>query len=129
MLGGFRVLDTGGNRMPVLIDVPTTSTYVRQNIVLNGLNYVFSYKFNSRDERWRLSIYRNDEAIVESIKILENQFLLGQYILDGFEGDILCFRSLESTDKPVTLGTLGIGKDYELIYYTLQDLLELAEDE
>lgn len=110
--------------MPLIIDTPSSS-WSQQDVTLGGKKYTFVYKYNSRDERWRLSISIGGTEIISSVKVMENQLLLGRYILPDFDhGDLACVRS-EDDGKPVGKDNLGAGKPYELLYFTNEELAEL----
>lgn len=112
--------------MAISIDVPTESANVKQDITLSGTNYLFRYTYNTRDQRLRLSIYLDDELVIASVKIMENQLLLQNYILPDFpDGDLLCVRFKGDETTPATLGNIGIDQNYELIYLTNEELEEL----
>lgn len=109
--------------MPVIIDTPTTSSNTRQDIVLAGITYTFKYKYNSRDKGIRLFIYLNGEPLILGLKLMPNQLLLTQYLLPNFaHGDLACIRVKGQPDTPLTLGTLGIGREYELMYFTNEEI-------
>lgn len=108
--------------MSLKINVPE-SAWSEQSVSLNGINYRFVFTFNGRDERWRLSIYIGNTAVIEGLKILENQALLGQYLLDDFNhGELFCFRMKED-GLPVGRNNFGLGKAYELVYYSNEEIL------
>lgn len=55
--------------MALKLPVPS-SAWSSQDITLGGLTYTFEYAYNSRDERWRLSIYYNEEPVILGVKIM-----------------------------------------------------------
>ena len=108
--------------MALRIPVPDTS-FAENTFSLGGINYRFVFRFNDRDERWRIDIYINDDPVKLGIKVMENQLFLSRYRLEDFDhGDIGCFRVLETTE-PVGRNNLGIDKAYELIYLTNEEIL------
>lgn len=108
--------------MPVSIPTPNTAN-TKQSITLGGKEYEFTQKFNERDSRWRLSISLSGEVIISGIKLVENRRLLSRYILSDFDhGDLFCMRR-KSTSEDVGRNNLGIGKEYELIYLTNEELI------
>lgn len=113
--------------MAVSINVPIEYPNVSQTITLSGVTYVFIYTYNTRDERLRISIYRDDNLVIAGLKIMENQFLLQNYILDQFsDGDLICVRMKGDSSIPATLGTIGIDREYELVYLTNDEISELT---
>jgi hypothetical protein len=111
--------------MPLEIVVPE-SPFTIQDITLGGFKYDFTYAFNTRDDRWRFDIVDADNnPVITGVKIMENQDLLGRYILPGFShGGIFCIRVLETTD-PVGRNNLGSGLPYSLFYFTNEELSAL----
>lgn len=105
------------------LPVPSAA-WSSQNITLGGLDYTFIYSYNTRDERWRVSIYLNEDPVILGIKIMENQRLLNDYILSNFDhGDVICFR-VKDDGLPVGRNNLGIDKAYELVYFSNSELGE-----
>lgn len=110
--------------MALKIPVPASS-WSTQAITLGGLDYTFEYQYNSRDERWRLSIYFNNEPVILGLKIMENQLLLANYLLADFDhGDIICLR-IKDDGLPVGRNNLGFGKSYELVYVGYDEVVEI----
>ena len=90
---------------------------------MDGINYTFKYKYNERADRLYISIYLNSRPIIEGVKIIENQMLLSQYLVDNLiAGDLVCTRMLGDESTRATLGTIGIGNTYELQYFSRQEL-------
>lgn len=111
--------------MPLSIDVPEEA-WSSSNVSLAGTTYSFRYSFNNRDERWRLSIYIGARAIITGVKIMENQLLLRNYGLDDFShGDLACVRAKQSS-FPVGFDNFGRDKEYELVYYSNEEIQELT---
>jgi hypothetical protein len=107
--------------MPQSIPVPEQST-AKYRVVLNGLSYIFVFRFNTRDKRWYFDLYSDEEILLKGgTKVMENQSLLLRYNIEGFFGDIICEKSNKVEDT-VGRSNLGIDKDYELIYYTQEEL-------
>ena len=110
--------------MAVRIDVPV-QPWSTQNVSLGGQDYEFEFKYNGREDRWRFSIRQEDTTIVSGIKVVENQIFLINYVLPLFShGDIMCRRILKD-NKQVGRNNLGLGKPYELYYYSYLELDEL----
>lgn len=107
--------------MALKIPVPASS-WSSQTITLGGKEYTFEYTYNTRDERWRLGIYYQGDAIITGLKIVENAPLLETYTLPDFDhGDIYCVR-IKDDGENVSRNNLGYGKSYELIYVTNEEL-------
>lgn len=110
--------------MAVTIGTPVSAS-ATQTIALGGKTYEFVYSLNSRDNRVRLDISFDDSPIITGVKLMENESLLQRYDLVEFShGDLFCIRVLK-TDEEVTLENLGIGKPYELMYLTNDEITTL----
>jgi hypothetical protein len=107
--------------MPQSIPVPSQSL-AKYRVPLNGLSYIFVFRFNGRDERWYFDLYSDEEELLKGgVKVMENQSLLKRYLIDNFNGDIIC-EKVSQGDSFVGRDNLGIDKDYELVYYTQEEL-------
>ena len=108
----------------LLIPVPEVSN-ATLNLQLGGLEYTFIYSYNERDARWRFDLYLQDTPVITGVKIVESQFFFSKYILSGFDhGDIACIRTGSSKDA-ASRDNVGIGKNYELVYFTNEEIANL----
>jgi hypothetical protein len=104
------------------IQVPTTATD-KYNVVLGGTTYNITFRFNTREARWYFDLYQEDNTPIKlGVKVMENQSLLFRYRLDNFSGDIICIEVGNSESKYVGRDNLGIDKEYQLVYYTEEEL-------
>jgi hypothetical protein len=111
--------------MALKIPVPEAA-YAENQFSLGGINYRFVFRFNDRDNRWRVDIYINEDPVKLGLKVIQNIPLLSRYLLDDFtHGEIFCIK-MKDTTEPVGRDNLGIGKSYELIYMTYQELAALS---
>lgn len=102
------------------ISVPDSAD-ADQNVTLGGLEYKFTTRYNTRDQRWRLSISLQGAPIISGLKVMENQDLLNGYLLANFShGSLYCAR-IRQDDQQVGRNNFGIGKAYELIYLTTKE--------
>lgn len=111
-----------------VIKVPTApAAWGSRQVALGGINYKMVWRFNDRDNRWQFDLYQNETLVIGGVKVVENTPLLATYRLEAFNhGILICLRTVNTTE-PVGRYNLGIGKDYELIYLTNQEVLELQE--
>jgi hypothetical protein len=106
------------------IPVPDSASS-KQDVALGGINYTFTFTFNSRDSRWRFDLDINEEVVISGIKVMENQDFLKRYALEDFDhGEIFCIR-IKEDGKDVGRDNLGVDKSYELIYVTNEELAAL----
>lgn len=107
----------------IVINVPN-SPWSENRMSFGGQFYNVIFRYNSRDERWRMDIYKEDVPVILGVKIMENQSLLKKHSLKDFShGDIGCLR-IEDDGKPVTRDNLGVGLPYELVYFTNEEMAE-----
>ena len=103
------------------IPVPEES-FAEFQLLLAGIEYRFVYKFNTRDDRWYIDIFIDEDPVILGVKVMENQSLLDRYHLPDFDhGDLRCLR-LGSSLAPVGRDNLGIGKNYDLVYFSNEEL-------
>lgn len=107
--------------MPVSIEVPT-SAWSEIDVPLNGELYTITYRFNDRDQRWRMDIRKEGVDIILGVKIVGQQSLLSMCPLEGLSGDIQCHRNKKTTEG-VGRDNLGVGKEYELLYFAPEELI------
>jgi hypothetical protein len=102
------------------------SAWSKSDVSLGGTTYSITFAFNERDQRWRVSIYKGSTPVILGVKVMETKMLLGPYDLPLFDhGDIGCFR-MQSTTEDVGRDNLGIGKEYELIYFSNSEIEEIT---
>lgn len=69
-----------------------------------------------------MDILFNDVLIKAGIVLTDGSWLLGKYALDIFDGADMRVFKIKDTDAPVGRYNLGIDKDYELIYFTREEM-------
>lgn len=114
--------------MPLTLSVPTGSSWTTQVTELGNVSYTFVYSINPRytTRRMYLDIFLDETPVKTGIKLMSNITLL-PYLLTTFDhGQLFCIKLGAATDTSPTLGNIGLGLDYELIYYTNEELLALA---
>jgi hypothetical protein len=107
--------------MATSIPVPE-SAYKTIIIALNDESYDLTFRFNEADERWRVTIEKEGTVIFEGLKIVEEQWLLAQYHLPLFNHGSLYCKRIYDDGLPVGRSNLGLGKPYELIYFSKEEI-------
>ena len=110
--------------MPLFINVPDSAN-AEQEVSLGGINYNFKFSYNSRDQRYRLSIYLGTESLVDGLKLIENNSITGKYDLVNFDHGELFLVRIEDTSKEASRDNIGFDKPYRLTYYTNDELTGL----
>lgn len=104
------------------IPVPDLS-YSEATITLNGLIYSFQYRFNSRSDRWKLDILDSEGVyLIKGLTLIEGFSPTSYHNITGFSEGLLIPVEVNVSDAPVGRDNLGIGKDYNLIYATFEEL-------
>lgn len=111
--------------MALKIPVPD-SAWSEISVTLGGQAYDITFRFNDRDieeKHWRMDIYQDNTPVLLGIRISPYIPLLSRYRLDLFDhGELICVRMFKGEDK-LTRNNFGIGKTYELVYYSNEELL------
>ena len=108
----------------IRLNVPN-STWSTSRVVLGDVLYEAVFRFNSRDERWRLDLYREGEPVIRGLKLMENAFLISRHVIDNWGGGDLFTIRIKNDNKPVTRDNLGLNRSYELIYFTQDEYDDL----
>lgn len=79
--------------------------------------YEVEFKYNSRDERWRISLFYQGEPVIRGLKLMENFPLTYRYVLDNWQKDN-DFYAVRVKQDGLMVGrdNTGIGKSYELVF-------------
>ncbi len=101
--------------------VPDTD-WSSQVITLGGTTFVLELKYKERTQRWYMSLFSSDGVkLLSEKKIVDGQTMTGLYDLPGMYGGIFCERAYGLEVYP-TRQTLGIGKEFNLVYYTQEEM-------
>jgi hypothetical protein len=114
--------------MPSFITMPIESSYTEQVVELSGVKYNMSVTLNEAFEVPRLyvDLYLDDEPIILGQKVLANAVLSPPYTSEDFpDGYLFCFRFTNNKEAEATLGTVGSDLEFEIVYYTTDELESL----
>lgn len=105
--------------MALSIPLSQTLPYYKQSTVLDNVNYIFQFKFNSREQAWYMEIRNQDnEILLSSIKLLPGFDLFRNHKhknKDGlFLNPIILFKKNTPSERVIGLNNMGL--DYELLY-------------
>ncbi|MCP3921258.1 MAG: hypothetical protein GY714_01605 [Desulfobacterales bacterium] len=94
------------------------------NITLEGVTYIFQYRFNSRNKRFFLNILEEDGTeLVMGMRLLEFSTPNFNYPnVDAPQGLLFVSQLQQDAEDFATLGNFGISKDYSLIYFTSDEV-------
>lgn len=103
--------------MPLSLNVPS-NPHTTYNVSLEGVKYFFTYRWNVRQEIWYLDVFTSNRIpIVIGAALLEATDLLRRVTSYSPKGLLTIIKNSETTAKPNRFN-IGVGKDYELIYFT-----------
>jgi len=92
------------------------SAQYREEIEIDGVNYIFTFQWNALNEYWSMNIYNTElEPIVLGIKVVTQFNLTQQIVQTGMPlGDILCQNVIGVFEK---IQRNDMGETNELVYY------------
>jgi len=103
--------------VPIRVPVPTEA-FAEYDISLAGVSYLFTYRYNERLGRWKLDISTpQGDLIIAGMSLIEGVSPNLHLVTEDFPGSLFVVRFNETPIK-ASRDNLGIGKDYELVYFT-----------
>ena len=102
------------------INVPNAS-WSESLHILSGIQYEFTFRYNERDNRWRLDIRSLGVDVDLGVKIMENTNLLEFRDLPLFDHGVLYCIRIKDDGKLCTRDNLGIDLPYEILYMTNEE--------
>ena len=112
--------------MPNILKTPTQSSWVEVSQVFSGEEFSVVFRLNERytPSRIYFDMYKGGELMIGGNKILPTTDYLSKYsLLDFLQGSIFLVNATGTKDSP-TLGNIGSGLDYQLIYYSNQEIID-----
>ncbi len=103
----------------------TDSAYQEKPVTLNKTSFYIRVTFNTSDDSWYLDISdKDDNDIVNGIKLLPQQFLTRKYLSVGdyFSGGALMVYNNQSSNELIGRDNFGTDKQYQLIYWTAAEV-------
>lgn len=103
-----------------ILTIPTTSDpFYSQTVNLEGVDYLFEFRWNQRESSWYLAIYQSDETLLCSVKVVTNWDLLRRFTDPRLPPGPLFAKAnpLGDTTNP-GLTDFGPGLRVELKYLT-----------
>ncbi|BAV80947.1 hypothetical protein [Vibrio phage RYC] len=107
------------------------------SVILEEVEYRIEIKYNRRNDGWYLSFYdpqtydldaddNSDSMILGGKKLMPNQNILWRSNDDRLPTGVLAPMDTTRSENPapVSLDNLGTSKQYELIYFTRQQVID-----
>lgn len=106
--------------------INSNNSYFTQVTSFDNQAYILDFCWNTRDERWRLTIKNmSNENILLNIKILPFIPLVKRFKIENlFKGEIIGFN-IKNIELLPTIDSLG--KDFKLFYLTEKEIQEIKE--
>jgi hypothetical protein len=111
--------------MIITIPTRTDALFWSQATILDGVSYLLTFQYNSREAVYYLQIQSSDGKITyaQGIKLVSNYMMLG---LGGYNtppGDLMALSCSSPDDSPAKLGELGINQRVVLLYMEQADII------
>jgi hypothetical protein len=105
----------------------TSAVFETQTTTLDGVAYLLTFRYNTRESCYYVTIASSDDTIeyVGGLKLVTNFPLLQSYPTPP--GELVC-QSFSSDDTPPALGELGDGCRCTLYYIEQADVLNAGVD-
>lgn len=109
----------------MILQIPTfDSPFYTQVIDLDGVDYLFDFRYNQRENAWYFSIALVDETpLVSGIKIVVNVGLLQRFPSPLLPPGLLIALSNTTDQSPPGIGELGTTSRVTLLYFDKAELL------
>lgn len=108
--------------MILRIPVPKVS-FATNSVSLGGQSYNFTFRFNERSNRWKLDISTAEGEVVRNgLTLIEGVFPLSHLYTPNFLHGVLSVQQTKDGTEPAGRDNLGIGKQYELLYFSVDEL-------
>lgn len=105
----------------ISIDIPNTA-YSEQTVVLNQRSFNIIAKYRLRSDRWNISITDGSgKLLISEARCISNSFITGRYVIPDLGGELYVMKVYGNKIQP-TRSTFGTGKEFELQYYTNEEL-------
>lgn len=102
-----------------MIQIPVTKNGNSNfDITLDGVRFTLKYRFNNRNSRIYLSIFRGSEEVLAGLRLIEDMSVNWVYRTEDQPQGTFAVFQFKGDKSFATLGNLGINQPYSLIYYT-----------
>jgi hypothetical protein len=108
----------------LIIPTDTTALFWTQTTTLDGIAYLLTFRYNSREACYYLTIAAADDSVTyaQGIKLVSNFPLLQTYG-DNPPGELWAVSFSTNDDTPAALGELGPDQRVALMYVEEADLI------
>ena len=94
-------------------------------VSLGGETYDFRFNYNTVDQVYRLDIYQLGTLVISSLDLKTGSYITGKYDIPAFNHGELFVARIRYTPEDPNRNNIGIGKPYELIYVSNEEIAEV----
>lgn len=105
------------------LNIPFIAKYsFRYQISIEGVSYIFAYKWMERSKSFYLTITTFDGTVVQSnIKLITRVPLITRNKALAPSGNLFLIRNGDNL-PPITKDSIGVDSEYSLVYFTASEL-------
>ena len=106
-----------------MLQIPVTVTGNSSvDITLDGVTFRILTKYNTRNERLYVSLYRGTTPVLLNVKMVEGLSITNGYAFKLLPKGVMDVLQFNIAEKTPTLGNTGINLDYSLVYIPTADV-------
>jgi len=115
--------------MTVSLNIDTTNDYYQsQKFIIDNVPLTITTRWNLRANAWIISLYDIDNIpLVTGLKCMPNADLLARFrYMEILPGGLFCMDTnpVRVGDEGITQTNFGLGKRWEIVYFSVKDLQE-----
>ena len=92
------------------------------DVTLEGETYTLQYRYNSRNSRLYMNIVKDGVVLKAGLRLIEGNMPGETMPVEEAPAGLFIVAQLKDTESIVTLGNLGINREYTLIYFSEDEL-------
>lgn len=126
--------------MTISLNVKNSKLNEVYSFNIQGVRYYFHCYYNKRADGWQIVVYDSNnspltttdpEILIDLGKMMPNAALLWGYVSDNgiFQGELVCVDTIGLGVDPVTKDNFGDGKQYQLVFFTQEEIEEFQLSE
>lgn len=130
------IINSGDNdKMTIALNVKGSNLNEVYSFKISGIRYYLHVYYNERAKGWQVVSYDtnnnpittpNAVPLLDLGKMMPNAALTWRYVTQNtpFQGEIVCVDTIGTGTDPVGKDNFGDGKQYQLVYFTENEIEE-----